>query len=276
LNNSKGNSNLPSPQFNTPIIQVDNNINTIVDQVINNNTIQEEEELNKMEMNKNKEQDKFKEDEYKEVLIAINIIVEKIDCRIENYNDDENIDFSPKQFVSVLNENDLYDAIKKETVKSKSNIKNNNFLTAIEILKIGYYYSFLKMEAFEKNQPYIQYIKDKVSDTSDNTIQQYIKFYGVFCKIKPIVLLIKNENYCASKIYKKIGALQFLEVAEFNGEKIQLIASKKLPDKLLSLFPPTDTPFKDAWKEKKETKKSKDKRKNNTNNKSKIKKRKDK
>eukprot|EP01091_Cochliopodium_minus_P002038 TRINITY_DN11955_c0_g1_i1.p1 TRINITY_DN11955_c0_g1~~TRINITY_DN11955_c0_g1_i1.p1 ORF type:complete len:405 (+),score=112.22 TRINITY_DN11955_c0_g1_i1:119-1333(+) len=200
----------------------------------------------------NLEKDYFREEKYREVLTCLDILAENIDDLIDKFLLIPNQNLSP--FNNVLTKEDKHSAIKIEVTQYYKNISNHLFYASIEYLKLGFYFSFLKSEAYKSNINYVKYIRDKTGwDKGTDTILYYIKFYAIFCKIPCIIFLIGNFNYTSSFFFKKNGT-SLIEIAEYNGKNVKYLNTKVIPDILSIALPPSDTPFKDAYKEKKKRK----------------------
>eukprot|EP01091_Cochliopodium_minus_P001726 TRINITY_DN1162_c0_g2_i1.p1 TRINITY_DN1162_c0_g2~~TRINITY_DN1162_c0_g2_i1.p1 ORF type:complete len:350 (-),score=83.50 TRINITY_DN1162_c0_g2_i1:35-1084(-) len=203
------------------------------------------------------ERDKFVDKKYENSLDFLDYVVENVDNLLAPYNIiEENVEMF-KEFVSALEIENKYEAIKSEIELCAKNSSKHLLYSAIESIKMGYYFSFLKIEAFEnKENSYIEYIKEKTNtEYGDNTMRRYMKLYAIYCRMSLFILAI-NEDYPPSWFYEKNGTY-LLEILRFNGSKKRSISDKKLPDKIEKSLPPIDDKLMDAHNQKKPSNKRK-------------------
>ena len=203
------------------------------------------------------ERDKFVDKKYDDCLDLLDYVVENIDNLLTPYNNiEENVEIF-KEFVSALDKENKYEVIKSELEMCTKNSSKHLLYSAIESIKMGYYFSFLKFEAFKnKASSYIEYIKEKTNtEYGEKTMRRYMKLYGIYCRLSLFILAI-DDNYPPYWFYEKNGTY-LLEILRFNGSKKSSISEKKLPDKIAKSLPPIDDKLMDAYNQKKPSNKRK-------------------
>eukprot|EP01091_Cochliopodium_minus_P001725 TRINITY_DN1162_c0_g1_i5.p1 TRINITY_DN1162_c0_g1~~TRINITY_DN1162_c0_g1_i5.p1 ORF type:complete len:297 (-),score=65.97 TRINITY_DN1162_c0_g1_i5:474-1364(-) len=142
------------------------------------------------------ERKKFVDKKYENCLDFLDYVVDNIENLLAPFNNiEENVEMF-KEFVSALDKENKYEAIKSEIELCAKNSSKHLFYSAIESIKMGYYFSFLKLEAFEnKVSSYIEYIKEKTNTQyGEKTMRRYMKLYAIYCRLSLFVVAI-DDNY---------------------------------------------------------------------------------
>lgn len=243
---------------------INNNINNINNNSVgtNQNSLTQTSQLSSNGTDPNNptsnlvdEKQKFPSEDYKPVIDFLDLLVHNIEGYIETWKPEQ---LNVSKFRDFLVARTEISMIKEGIQVIKDRMDNANAYSAIEYIKLGYFFATLKMEAYSEDKgSYINYINDTLGQKFDDSkIQRCIKMYCLFYRMNAVILAIYHGKTNSYNLFGPFGT-KLMNVLDIQGRRWHSIVEREIPLELLESLPPMKAELKDAYKDQNKRKRRK-------------------